>query len=66
MGRQETIQEIKRHSSILTKQQYRTLLGKAKQDDDEAVLKGLITILKRKDKEGVENGRKKKFIRAVG
>ena len=47
---------IKEYRSYLTRQQVRTLNGQYKEGDEEAALKGLITILKR---DGIEIGNSK-------
>ena len=47
---------IKEYRFYLTRQQVRTLNGQYKAGDEEAALKGLITILKR---EGIEIGNSK-------
>ena len=47
---------IKEYRSYLTRQQVRTINGQYKAGDEEAALKGLITILKR---EGIEIGNSK-------
>ena len=50
----KTIKEIDKYKEVLTKQQYRTLIGQAKAGNREASIKGLNKLLVRLEKQKTE------------